>query len=56
MAIKGNHILFAIPPYNGMKMSEIAALMMSRDPKSIKLKKEITDHIMACITRFENYE
>lgn len=56
MAIKGDDILFAIPPYNGMKMREVAALIMTKDQRSIKLKKEITDHIMACITRFENYE
>ena len=56
MAIDSNNIRCAIPPYDHMTLVEIANLLISKDQSSIKLKKEITDHIMAIITKVDGYE
>ena len=54
--ISSTKILFSIPPFNNMVLPDVAEIMMSKDPLSIKLKKEITDHIMAIITNIETDE
>ena len=56
MDINSEKILFSIPPFNDMKLPEVAKIMKSKDSRSIKLRKEITDHIMAMITKIGNYE
>lgn len=55
-SIDSNKIACAIPTYDDMTLPEVANLMMSQEDRSVKLRKEITDHIMACITKFENYD
>lgn len=56
MDINSDMILFSIPPFNNMTLPEVAKIMMSKDSRSIKLRKEITDHIMAIITKIDAYE
>ena len=56
LAIDNNDVHCAIPPYDQMTLAEVATLLMSNDERSVKLKKEITDHIMAIITKIEGYE
>jgi len=56
MAIDSNDIHCAIPPYDHMTLVEIANLLISKDQNSIKLKKEISDHIMAILTKVDGYE
>lgn len=54
--ISSTKIRFSIPPFNKMVLPDVAKILMSKDSRSIKLKKEITDHIMAIITNIETYE
>lgn len=56
LAIDNNDVHCAIPPYDQMTLAEVATLLMSNDERSVKFKKEITDHIMAIITKIEGYE
>ena len=56
MAINSNDVHCAIPPYDNMTLVEIANLLISKDQNSIRLKKEIADHIMAIITKIDGYE
>lgn len=56
LAINNNDVHCAIPPYDQMTLAEVATLLMSNDEHSVKFKKEITDHIMAIITKIEGYE
>lgn len=56
LAINNNDVHCAIPPYDQMTLAEVATLLMSNNERSVKLKKEITDHIMAIITKIEGYE
>ena len=55
-AICGNDVHCAIPSYEHVPMSAIADLLISNSSDSTKLKKEIIDHVMAVITKFEGYE
>ena len=56
MAVNNSDVLCAIAPYDNMPLNEVANLMNSKDPSSTQLKKELTDHLMALITKFKNYE
>lgn len=56
MAIDSGEASCVIPAYNQLTLGEIAELLLSKDDKSIALRKELTDHIMACITKFKLYE
>lgn len=56
MDINSDKILFSIPPFDNMTLPEVAKIMISKDSRSIKLRKEITDHIMAIITKIDAYE
>lgn len=56
MAIDGGEVRCAIPTFEKLTLGEIAELLLSKDDKSIALRKELTDHIMACITQFNTYE
>lgn len=56
MAFNNQDVLCAIPPFDMMPLNKVAYLMMSKDPSSIQLRKELTDQLMALITKFKNYE
>lgn len=55
-AIDNNDTHCAIPPYDHMTLGEVANLLMSKTEHSVKLKREIIDHIMAIITKVDGYE
>jgi len=56
MAIDSGEVSCLIPAFNQLTFSEIAELLLSKDDRSIALRKELTDQIMACITKFKSYE
>ena len=56
MAVDNSDILCSISPFDNMPLNVVANLIMSKDPSSTQLKKELTDHLMALITKFKNYE
>lgn len=56
MSISNEDVLCAIPPFDNMPLNEVANMMMSKDRCSIQLKKELTDHLMALLTKIKNYE
>ena len=55
-AIDGEDICCAIPPFDKKSLTELANLLLSRDEQSVLFKKEIADHILACITSVKTYE
>ena len=56
MAIDSGEVSCAIPEFEELPLGEIAKLLLSKEDQSIALRKELTDHIMACITKFKSYE
>ena len=56
LAINSDKIHCSIPPYESTSISELGKLLQSKDPRTIALKREIVDHIMALITEVEGYE
>ncbi len=56
MAIDSGDVGCSIPSFEKLTLGEIAKLLLSKDDRSISLRKELTDHIMASITRFQTYE
>ena len=56
MAIDSGEVSCAIPSFEKLTLGEIAKLLLSKEEQSIVLRKELTDHIMACITKFKSYE
>lgn len=56
MAIDSGEVSCLIPAFDKLTFSEIAELLLSKDDRSIALRKELTDQIMACITKFKSYE
>ena len=56
LAINSDKIHCSIPPYEDKTIVEIGKLLQSRDSQAIAIRKEMTDHIMAIITKVEGYE
>lgn len=56
LAINSDKIHCSIPPYENKTIGEIGKMLQSRDSQAIVVKKEITDHLMAIITKVEGYE
>lgn len=56
MAIDSGEASCTIPAFEKMTLGEIAKLLLSKEEQSVSLRKELTDHIMACITKFNSYE
>ena len=56
LAINRDKIHCSIPPYEDKTIVEIGKLLQSRDSQAIAIRKEMTDHIMAIITKVEGYE
>lgn len=56
MAIDSGEVSCVIPTFEQLTLGEIAKLLLSKSDKSIALRKELTDHILACITKFKSYE
>lgn len=56
-AIDNDKFKCSIPKYSDKRLKEIGELLLAKDKyETIKLKKEITDHIMAYITSIQDYE
>ena len=55
-AINSDKIHCSIPPYKNKTIAEIGQLLQSKDSRTIALRKEITDHIMAIVADVEEYE
>ena len=56
MAIDSGEVRCAIPAFEQLTFGEIAKLLLSKEDRSISLRKELADHILACITKFNSYE
>lgn len=56
MAIDSTEVSCTIPAFEKLTLGEMANLLLSKDDSSIVLRKELTDQIMACITKFKSYE
>jgi len=56
LAIKSDKIHCSIYPYENKTIAEIGELLQLRDSQAISVRKEITDHIMAIITKVDGYE
>lgn len=56
MAIDSGEVSCTIPTFENLSLTEIAKLLLSKEEQSISLRKELTDHILACITSFKSYE
>ena len=56
MAVDSGEVSCTIPSFQKLTLGEIAKLLLSKEEQSIVLRKELTDHIMACITKFKSYE
>lgn len=55
-AIDNKKFKCSIPGYSDKKISEIGELLLSKDTKTVALKKSITEHIIANITAIDSYE
>lgn len=55
-AIDNEKFKCSIPGYSDKRISEIGKLLLTKGAKTITLKKNITEHIMANITYIQNYE
>lgn len=56
MAIDSGEVSCNIPAFEKMTLGDIAKLLLSNEEQSIALRKELTDHILASITKFNSYE
>lgn len=56
LAINSDKIHCSIPPYEDKTIGEVGKMLQSRDSQAIAVRKEITDHLMAIITKVEGYE
>ena len=56
MAIDSGEVSCTIPTFENLSLTEIAKLLLSKEEQSISLRKELTDHILACIMSFKSYE
>ena len=56
MAIDSGEVSCTIPTFENLSLAEIAKLLLSKEEQSVSLRKELTDHILACITKFKSYE
>lgn len=56
MAVGNSDVQCAIPPFDAMPLNEVAKVMQAKDSRASQLRKELTDQLMALITKFENYE
>lgn len=55
-SIENDKIMCSIPGYTDKKISEIGKLLQGKGEDKIALKKNITEHILACITSIKDYE
>lgn len=56
MAIDSGEVSCTIPTFEQLTLGDIAKLLLSKEDQSISLRKELTDHVLACITKFNSYE
>lgn len=54
--IDNGDFMCLIPGYTDKKISEIGNLLLKENEDTISLKKNITQHIMACITSIRDYD